>query len=103
MIDWGSISQLVVILTEEGAWKGHFHEIPQQCFWLLNVQIPTEQDEGLIWQHLGSIPSDSIQSKIPFLVGFISRGLMKDGKLRLYDRFRPLFAQLAANLSSSTN
>lgn len=52
LIEWSSISQLLMILTEEDEWKNHLKEIPSKCFWLLNIQILTEEDEELIEKRL---------------------------------------------------
>lgn len=45
LIDWGSISQLLLMLCEEDEWKKHLKALPDHCFWLLSIDSFTEQDE----------------------------------------------------------
>jgi len=43
MIDWGSISQIIMIFEGEDAWMNHLSEVPAKCFWLLGC-MEVEQE-----------------------------------------------------------
>lgn len=42
----------MVMLFEEEEWKEHLKELPEKCFWLLNILVLEEDDEKLVLKRL---------------------------------------------------
>ena len=90
MVQWGSISQLLIILHNDDEWKVHLKELHSKAFWLLNIQNLQGADLDLIFKKLSEIPPQSA-AKIPLLIGFLSRSLNPTQKVNLNKSFSSYF------------
>ena len=95
---------MINILNDEGEWKLHFHEITEKCFWLLNIQSFNKDDEALVWEVFSKfgVEAEKYQHKIPFLIGFLSRALDNNEKIRVFNLFPKFFEVMFSHIKNNT-
>ena len=73
IIDWGSISQLLVLLCAEDQWKRHLKNLDKYCFWLLSIEKMDKNDQKLLWDTIKKHDPKLMNKKMPFIVGFLGK------------------------------
>ena len=83
LIDWGSISQIIMIFEGEDAWMTHLSEVPSKCYWLLGCMEVEQENLEVLFKKLGSIYKaiDKKSYKIGLITGFVGRFLSREQKI----------------------
>jgi hypothetical protein len=88
MIDWGSISQIVMIFEGEDVWRDRLGEVPGRCFWLLGCVEVEEDNLEVLFKKLLNIfkATDKSSYKLALIIGFLGRVWTREQKIKAIEK-----------------